>query len=165
VDIERRCRPPIRQLIILAHTATLLIVRSVPLQHRVRDGKIKLNCIASFYGRHNNYITKKCHPPPTTYSHTTSLLEDLSIRNRFPLHGFIPRPGIAQKLPVLFRRGIKFFEIVGFPIGGNVKGDLVVVAAGKKGTGDGAVIVFAKDDEAAKEEFTRGVEAGEEAGD
>jgi hypothetical protein len=133
----------------------------------IRDGKRKFDCIASFYRRHNNYITKKCHPP-TNHSYThpgTCLLEDLSIRNRFPLHRLIPRPGIAQKLLVFGRRKINLLKVVGFPIGGNVKGDFVVVAAGEEGTGDGAVVVLAEDEEAAKEEFAGGFEAGEEAGD
>ena len=94
-----------------------------------------------------------------------SLFKDLAIRNRLPLHRLIPRPGIAQKLLVLGRRGIKFFEIVGFPVGRDVKGNLVVVAAGEEGARDGAVVVFAEDKEAAKEEFAGGFEAGEEAGD
>lgn len=109
-------------------------------------------------------------PPPQHYSiltqpPRTSLLKDLSIRNRFPQHRLIPRPRIAQKLLVLGGRGINFFEIVGFPVGGDVKGDFVVVAAGEEGARDGAVVVLAEDEEAAKEEFAGGFEAGEEAGD
>lgn len=41
----------------------------------------------------------------------------------------------------------------------------MVVSTDKEGTGDGAVVVLAEDEETAKEEFAGGFETGEEAGD
>jgi hypothetical protein len=106
--------------------------------------------------------------PKQPLKHTSNRncsFENLAIRNGFPQHRFIPRPRITQKLLVRLRGGVEFLEIVGLPVGGNVKGDLVVIAAGEEDAGDGAVVVLAEDEETAEEEFAGGFEAGEEAGD
>jgi len=89
----------------------------------------------------------------------------LTIRNRLPTHGFIPSPSITQKLLVSLRRRIQLLEIVRFPIGRNVKRDDVIVTTDKEGTANGGVIVLAEDEEAAKKEFARCFETGEEARD
>jgi hypothetical protein len=134
----------------------------------------KISALLSFYSTttKNALHTHTILYPPQHQRHTplppdepSFLFKNLSISDRFPRNRFIPRPRIPNKLLIGLGLGIQFLEVVALPIGRDVKGSHMVVAADKEGPADGAVVVLAEDKETAEEEFAGGFEAGEEPGD
>jgi len=111
----------------------------------------KISALLSFYSTttknalhtqsyilHNIKPTRNLSPDQPSF-----LLKNLSISDRFPRNRFIPRPRIPNKLLIGLGLGIQFLEIVALPIGRDVKGSHMVVAADKEGPADGAVVVLA----------------------
>jgi hypothetical protein len=101
--------------------------------------------------QHCNYMTNEMLQSTTTTTiqelkkmRHDSLLENLSISNRFAVDRFVPSPSITNKFLITLTFRIQFLEIITLPIWCNIKSSQMIISSYEECTTNSSIIILAE---------------------